>query len=109
MKVLKLKTKIHMKRHERELTASLLIAGGFHGHRRRSCRCIQRLRGLRNHRERERDTNLPNPPYILIPRLLVEPQVFIQPKTNVIAVKPVCELAEVEEVLFECDSDCGLE
>ena len=59
--------------------------------------------------EKERDTNLPNPPYVLIPRLLIEPQVFIQPKTDVIAIEPVRELAEVEEVLFECDSDCGLQ
>ena len=63
----------------------------------------------------ELDDGLPNtplnqrtpsdPPYVLVPRLLVKSQVFVQPEPDVVPVQSVCEFLGVEEVLFECTGD----
>lgn len=50
-------------------------------------------------------THLADPSYILVARLLVEPQILIKSKPHVVAVEPVRELAKVEEMLLEGDCD----
>ena len=44
---------------------------------------------------------LTNPTDVLVPRLLVEAEVLVETKADVVAIQAVGELVEVEEVLLE--------
>lgn len=46
-------------------------------------------------------THLADAADVLVPRLLVEPEVLVQPEADVVAVQAVRELVQVEEVLLE--------
>lgn len=53
--------------------------------------------------EREnRRSYFTNPADVLVARLLVEAEVFVQSESNVVAVQPIRELLVVQEMLFEC-------
>lgn len=51
---------------------------------------------------------LADPSDVLVSRLFVEPEVLVQPKPNVIAIEPVREPAQVQQVLLQRTSDGGL-
>ena len=59
----------------------------------------------RNARTQRNTTHLADPTDVLVARLLVEPEVLVQPEADVIAIQTVRELVQVEEVLLECASD----
>ena len=46
-------------------------------------------------------TYLSDPPNILIPALLIKPQIPIQPKPHIIPIEPVRGQAQVQQMLFE--------
>ena len=47
------------------------------------------------------ETCLANPTNVLVPRLLIKAQVFVQAKADVVAVQTVGELLQVKEVLLK--------
>ena len=46
-------------------------------------------------------THLADAADVLVARLLVEPEVLVEPEADVVPVEPVRELVQVEEVLLE--------
>ena len=54
-------------------------------------------------------THLADSPNILVPRFLVKSQIFVQTKPNIVAVKAVSELVQMQKVLLESAGDGGLE
>lgn len=53
-------------------------------------------------------THLADSPNILVTRFFVKSQIFVQPKPNIVAVKAVSELVQVQKVLLESAGDGGL-
>lgn len=51
---------------------------------------------------------LADSPNILVPRFLVKSQIFVQTKPNIVAVKAVSELVQMQKVLLESAGDGGL-
>ena len=47
-----------------------------------------------------KETHLADPSNVLVPRLFVEPEVFVQSKPDVIAIEPVRKFSQVQQVLL---------
>ncbi len=45
---------------------------------------------------------------ILVPRFLIEPKILVEPESYIVAIKPVRELVQMEEVLLKCAGNGGL-
>ena len=63
----------------------------------------------RNARSQRGTTHLADPTDVLIARLLVEPEVLVESKPDVVAVEAVRELAQVQEVLLQRAGDRRLQ
>jgi len=56
-------------------------------------------------RIREQLRNLANAPDVLIPRLLIEAEIFVETETHVVAVQAIAELVHVQQMLLQGTRD----